>query len=220
MTLRVMQEKQIESHNSHLAHSVKNYFPPSWLEVIIYFLGSFVVLTLLNYRILTGNIEASSGLSQSSLNGYLHDKLTSVADFISRLLQGRIASILFWAFLGSLIYMGIWVVQNLVINIENDVRAGEFAGQADKRTYWRSVVSSKVFFFCSLAVLIIYGVVLAGFLLPLASKTYGLAVSTSAFPKNLIGILLSLAAATVLLYLFVLTLRVTVRSWRWIITNF
>ena len=219
-----MQEKQKESYNSRLAQSVKTFFPPSWLEILIYSLVACLLLGLLNYRVFLGGVGINSGFSGTTLDGYLRDKLTGASDVISRLLQGRIASILFWAFLGSLIYMMIWVVQNLVINIENDVQAGKFVGlqaQTDRRrAYWHSVISSKVFFICSLLVLIIYGIALVNFFLPLASKSFGLAFSASTFPKNIISIAVSLIATAVFLYLLVLALRIVAHSWRWIIANF
>lgn len=219
-----MEEKQIESYNSHLAHSVKNFFPPSWLEIIIYFLSSAVLLGVLNYHVFTNSIGNNSGLSQTNLDSYLHNKLGDSADFISRLLEGRISSILFWAFLGSIIYMAIWVIQNVIINVENDVQASGFVGMQNqavrRKAYWHSVVSSKIFFLCALVVSIIYTVLLAEFLLPVSSRAFGLAFSSGHFTKSLLSIVLSVVGTAVFLYILMQALRIVARSWRWIIGNF
>jgi len=219
-----MEEKQIESYNSHLAHSVKNFFPPSWLEAVIYLLCSGALLGLLNYRAFTNSIGTNSGLSQTTLDTYLHDKLGDSTDFLSRLLQGRVSSILFWAFLGSIIYMFIWVIQNVIINVENDMQASEFVGVKNetsrKQAYWHTVISSKIFFVCSLLSLIIYFVLFVEFLLPVSSRAFGLAFSSGSFSKSLWGIVLSVFGTAVFLYSLVFGFKTVGRSWRWIIGNF
>ena len=219
-----MEQKQLESYNSHLAHQVKNFFPPSWLEIVIYFLFSAVILGTLNYKVFTNSLGNNSGVSQTNLNSYLSNKLGESTDFLSRLLQGRVSSILFWAFLGSIIYMLIWVVQNVIINVENDMQAGEFVGLRNqagrKQAYWHSVVSSKVFFVCTLIALIIYFILFVDFLLPVCSRAFGLAFSSGHFPGNLWSIVLSVVGAAIFLYILMLALRTVARSWRWIIGNF
>src|SRR5579871_1856202 len=121
-----MQEKQIESYDSHLANSIKGLFLPSWLEAVLYILSAAVVLCILNYNILLNSVSSSSNVSQNDLSNYLHVKLSAVSNFGGSLLQGRLATMLFWAFIGSIIYMIVWTIQNLIINLRNDVKAGEF----------------------------------------------------------------------------------------------
>ena len=214
----------IESYNSHLAHSVKNSFFPSWLEIFIYFLASTILLSLLNYNVFTNSIGVNSGVSQAALNSYLHDKFASSTDFLSRILEGRAGSLLFWAFLGSIIYMMVWVIQNLVINIENDVQASEFVGlkgqEAKKKAYWHSVLSYKIFFVCGVIAFIVYVIALATFFLPLTSKVFGLAITSPWSLKSIVDIVLAIFATVLLLYIFVLGLRFIVRVWQWIIGNF
>ena len=218
------QQKQIESYDTHLAHSVKSSLVPSWVEVLLYLLSGSLVLCILNYRVFLNNLGAGSGVSESVLSNYLQGKLTNVSDFASGLLQGRVATMLFWAFIGSIIYMVIWTFQNLVINIENDVRAGEFVGvqntSAKKHAHWNSVISSKIFFVCSLLVFIIYTLSLAKFLLPLTSKAFSLSITNFTFPQSLFGFSLSIVVTSLLLFLFVLSLKITARAWHWIINNF
>jgi len=218
-----MAQTKIESYNSHMAHSVKSLFPPSWVEAVIYFLSALVLLGILNYRAFTNNLGTRSGVDQTTLNSYLHDKLANSTDFISRLLQGRIASILFWAFLGSFIYMIIWIVQNLIVNIENDVEAGKFKGLESaekKQAYWHSVISSKIFFGCAVLVSIIYLVALINFFLPVASRSFGLAVTDYHPLKSFFSIIVSTFFTALLLYILILTIRAVNRAWHWIIGNF
>lgn len=217
-------DEKIESYNSHLAHSVRNFFPPSWLEFLIYLLSSAILLCLMNYHVFTSSIGLNSGISQDNLNGYLHDKITHSTDFISKLLQGRAGSLVFWAFLGSIIYMIVWVVQNLIINLENDVQASGFVGikgqESKKQAYWHSVISSKIFFICAVIAAISYSITLFNFLLPVVSHVFGLAIVNFQSIRSTLSIMLALLITVLLLYLFVFSLRVVVRAWQWIIGNF
>lgn len=217
-------ETRIESYNSHLAHSVRNFFPPSWLEILIYFMVSAIVLCLLNYHVFTNNIGLNSGVSQGELNSYLHSNFAHSTDFISKLLQGRAGSLVFWAFLGSIIYMIVWVIQNLVINIENDVQASDFVGikghEAKKQAYWHSVMSSKIFFVCASLAAITYAIGLFSFFLPVASRTFGLAIANFQSVKSTLSIVLVLIITTFLFYLFIFSMKVVARAWQWIIGNF
>lgn len=220
-----MAEKQIESYGTHLAHSIKGLFVPDWLEILLYSISSAVILCILNYQVFLNNVSTSSEVTEDALNNYLHSKLNRVSTFSGSLFQGRLANMLFWAFVGCLIYMVVWTLQNFVINIRNDVKAAEFVGfenqSSRRRAYWDSVISSKVFFGCSLIALIIYVIALDRFLMPIASKAFGLAISTGfMFPRTIIEIVLSVLGAAILLFALVLLLRVVIRTWRWIIGNF
>lgn len=218
------EEKPTESYNSHLAHSVKNFFPPSWLEILIYLVSSGILLSLLNYKVFTNSLGQSSGVSQDTLNSYLHSNVANSVDFFGKLFQGRSGSLVFWAFIGSIIYMAVWVVQNLFINIENDVHASEFVGLKDhedkRHAYWNSVLSSKVFFVSSLLAIITYAIGLFNFLFPVTSRVYGLAISKFEPVKSIVSILLAIVAAAFLVYILVFGLRILARAWQWIIGNF
>jgi len=219
------QEKISESYDSHLANSIKRLFLPDWLEIILYVLSAGVLLCVLNYRVFLNSVSNSSNVSQDVLSNYLHTKLTSVGDFAGGLLQGRLTNMLFWAFVGCLIYMAVWTLQNLIINLRNDVKAGRFVSVENqtgrRKAYWTSVVSSKIFFICSLLAVFIYLVALSRFMLPVASRYFGLAISTDfRFPGTIFSVLLSLLGTTLLLFVLVLGVRIVSRSWRWIIGNF
>ena len=219
-----MAEKQIESYDSHLANSIKGLFLPSWLGVALYILIAGVLICIFNYRILLDSLSNSSEVPSSVLNGYLSGKLSIGESFGTSLLQGRAATMLFWAFIGSATYMVVWVAQNLIINISNDVKAGGFVSlQQDairKKAYWNSIISSKIFFACSVLALLTYTVGLGRFFLPLLSKTFGLAISTSfQFPKTVLSIFFSTVAMAVLLFILVILVRIVKRCGQWIIGN-
>jgi len=209
-----MDNKQNLSYNSRIKPSLRRFLLPSLAYSAFYLFVSLLTLLMLNSQHIW-RYFSSHDLAGQSLGQAIGQNAKGVQSFFSRISEGRILQILFWALIGIFIYILVWFIRNILLSVRNDIVADEYIHPHayNRANYWHSVIGRKVFFTFSALVLVGY-VYSCVKLLPLLASVCRNAISDFSWSPSIVELIGSWLAVAFLLYLLLLLGRVTAIIWR------
>ena len=139
-------ENQQLSYNSRVKPSLRRFLVPGAADIALYLFMSLVVLLLVNARAIF-NYFSSNNLTGQSIGDIIDRKAKNFQSIWAQISQGRILQIIFWALVGIFIYITVWFIRNILLNIRNDIVADEYVHPLSyKRSkYWHTVIGRKIF---------------------------------------------------------------------------
>jgi hypothetical protein len=212
-------KKTLQSYSSAstIGATSKNFLVPSWSQLVLYLLISILLLIIFNLGGLWSYLNSVILAPEGGLDSVLAEHASGVRHFLNAASQSIILQIIFWVCIGSLIYVLIWFIRNVVVNILNDVVADQYIHPPSysRFNYWGSVIARKVFFAISTLVLLFYFFAswrLVSSFAALARKLVTQPI-TSHSVAELIGIALVIMAV---LHTLILIIHIVTNSWRFI----
>lgn len=205
----------IRSYNTRLT-TVLGQLVPNGAQVFLDIIIALLLLAAFNVRgiwyFFTTGITADS---QVDLGSLIDEKTPALQTILDNLAHGRFIQILFWLFVGCIVYILIWLVGNFFTNIRNDIIADEYVHPRfyNRAGYWGSIFSRKIIFASITMVLAAFlyaGLKLTAALANLcyyALKDFEILVSSF----ELLGSLL--AVATLVQIFFMLT-KIAINCWQ------
>jgi hypothetical protein len=208
-------ENITESHNSNIGATSKQFILPSVPQLLLYILIATMVLFVLNsgkaWNYLSNTILASKG---GAANLITHNSPAFQKTFDS-LSRSIILQVVFWVLIGCLVYIIIWFVRNIAVNLLNDFVADNYIHPKSysRSDYWSSILARKVFFWIGAVILFLFTISGMKLLAYISSEAYVNIVHfnlTSSLPRLIIIEL----AATGFIYSLILLSHVVLNSWR------
>lgn len=208
--------EDIHSYNSRAAPGIKQLLVPSPAQIFLNLIIGILILALLNikgiWQFFTTGVTADSTIDFGSL---INDRLPWVTGFIYNLTHGRIIQVLFWLFVGCIVYMMIWFLGNFFTNIRNDIVADEYVHPQfyNRVGYWGSVFARKIFFISIVMVLIAY--IYAGLKLiaSLAALSYQ-SISIFQLPMSMVVLAGSIMGVAIAIQVFQVLFKISKNSWQ------
>lgn len=193
-------------------NGLKQFLIPSWLEVAVYSLLSLLVLVLINaQRFWQFYMDQSGRLSDGATSrGIQYLGKVEISNIV-----GTVTVIIFWAMVGSFIYVLVWLTQNSLTEIKRDATT-KISGDMVKHNYMNSVVAHHTFF-VTLTILtaasLFFTLTVA---LPIINTSfYGTVISLSSFSVwNILSGLASILLLAMLICALKILLQIYVRFWR------
>lgn len=208
-------ENNIHSYNSRTSATLKLLIPGT-PQILLDLIVGILVLLALNARAIWHYFTRGiTDDSQVALGSLISEKLPFLADLSDRLSQGRFVQVVFWLFVGCVVYMFIWLIGNFITNIRNDIVADEYLHPKyyNRAGYWGSVMAHKMMFICTLFILIAYIYAGAKLLALLAGQCYQTLLNFSWLRSPIILIAAVLVSALVIQIFFFL-LGFVRNTWR------
>lgn len=206
----------IHSYNSRASLTLKQLLLPTPAQLFLNLVIAIIILSLLNIRAIwqffTTGVSADSTVDLGSL---ISNNFPWLTEGIEKLTRGRTIQVLFWLFVGCIVYMLIWIVGNFLTNIRNDIVADEYVHpqQYSRAGYWSSVLARKIFFVCIFIVLISYifaGLRLVASLADLALRSF----RDFQIPLSILLVLGAILAAAIALQILQILFKITLNSWQ------
>lgn len=209
-----MTNQKIKSHNSEQFNLVKDLFLPSPLHLVLYLLTGTVILAAINttrfWNYLSHNPVGRTRSLELFGSGNGSDGILGGST------SGRVSQMLVWGLVGITIYVVIWFLKNIIINLRNDVVADEYVHphSYDRTKYWKSVIARKVLFIFIVGVFTGYlylltqlTPILQGYFFQMVTQINGTTLSYG---------MASVASAALLLHVSISLFRLTISAWRFI----
>jgi hypothetical protein len=209
-------ENRIEpSNSSRIGATNKQFLLPSGLQLLLYVLVSFLLLIVLNIKRAWDYLNDTVLKPEGGLDSILASKVPSVHNILNSLSQSILLQVVFWIFVGCVVYVIIWFVKNIAINLLNDITADQYVHpKTYKRSFfWGSVLMRRIFFWVSATILVFYLVAGTRVLVYLSDMCYKY-ISNYQVLGSTWQLLQVLAATTGLVYLLVIIMHVVINSWR------
>ena len=211
-------EIQSYSTRQQRARETRHFFLPDLTEFLLYLTLSFLLLIIIEagnlWDYFNQNVVGQTGGFSSVFNQnvpFLH-KVTSLTT------GGPLLQFLFWALFGIFIYIFYWFAKNLVIDFYNDFVIGKYyiaQIHVDEKRYWLSVVMRNLVFVLSLVLMIVF-IFEGGRLIYDMASLFFTSLTSFHGLVSLLDIFASIVMTAVLMHVFIVLIRVTVISWRYL----
>ncbi len=193
--------------------TLKQLLVPDRLQAGLYFVMGLILLVVFSAPALWESFKANA-LGGAEAQVWGSDAVThQIQRFWERFGASRGLQITVWILAGAALYLIIWFLRNLVVNIKNDFIARGFVGAGAGRGYWRSVLGLKIFFGLSLVVTIIY-LIFGLRLMHLLSQQFYIAITELKLWPSPAELVWLMAASSFLLYVFAVLLHLVASSSR------
>jgi hypothetical protein len=211
----------VQSHNTGLSPALKELLLPGVAQ-------SFIDLTLAGVLLMILKINAlwayfTTGVlagTQTDIGEIINQKAQGLHRFLDSISQGRFLQIVFWLFIGCIVYLLIWFTRSLFTNIRNDMIADEYVhpGGYNRAVYWESIIARKGFFACILIILIAFTI--AGFKIAiLLAQTSISDVESLGSAHSLFKMVSAVFITAVMIHIFNILARLLGRAWNLIYTD-
>jgi hypothetical protein len=193
-----------------------NLIKPTWSEVLLYCALALVIFVIYNSSRIWQLFSNGYNLSEADRLALSETSLRPLLDFGQYPAVGTIVVIMFWLFVGSIAYMAIWLTQNSLTEIKQEMEASQYnTGTSMKTNLLKSIAAHYLTFVAlSMIMVIIFGAIVM-YVLPVTGKFFFLSFANLWPPDLQIYLLLiaSLLGMGLALYLFALSIRVLWRFW-------
>jgi len=209
-------KKNIQSYNSRLVANLQQLFIPTLPQIFLDLVVAAVLLAVLSGRTLWDYFIGDTTILKSSIITIINGQNTEgLYEFLDKLTHGRWIQIAFWLFVGCVVYILVWFVGTILINIRNDILAAKFVHPPSysRTNYWESIIGRKVLLICLVVVLLGY---ISVFLkVGLLLSTLGFLAVTDFKPlQSSAEIISSIVVAAIMLQIWWMLGRLTLNSWR------
>lgn len=214
-----MANRSLQSYNSRVKNSLRLFLQPGGADIALYLFLAMMLLLGLNAKNIWDYFSSQNLVSQN-LGQLISQNEPWIPTFLKKLSEGRLLQGVFWAVLGTFIYILVWSLRNLTVNIRNDIVADEYIHPAEYKRflYWRSIIARKVTFVVATVVWVAFIISSVQLISSLANLCRQ-AVSNSNWMSSVMQLLGCWIVVSILIYLFMLLSRIVMIGWRLIYTD-
>jgi hypothetical protein len=207
-------ENKINPSSSNKEKDI-TFFLPTIYQIVLYFLISCLVLIMLNTGKAWDYLNNTVLIPQGGLDSIIATNAPSLHTVLNYVSQSIILQVIFWVFVGSVVYVLIWFVKNIAINLLNDITADQYIHpKSYQRTkFWSSILARRIFFWVSAVIVVVYISVSMRFIFYLANICYEAIVKFHPVHSSL-TILESALVITGVIYILVVVVHIVANSWR------
>jgi len=206
----------IQSRSQTSGHLLRDFFIPTPAQVVLYILLSGIIITLLNVGSIIDSLSNHYIGSPDTLKANLSTLFKGLSDAFSAAWGGRLGQVLLWACVGAAAYIAIWLGKNVINSFENDIIADHYRHPSNynRLGYWSSSFAAKMFLAAMIFISIGYLFMSITAVLPALAALAGSAVYHFHASNSIIYIIGSVFSGAVLIYIFIVLLRLVSHSWK------
>jgi hypothetical protein len=207
---------QIESQSDVESHQVRNFFKPSAAEFMLYILISIILLLALNFSNILNHLSDDYVGSPENLKANFSDLFERFSNLFSNALGGRLGQILLWSFIGALLYIGLWLMKNILNSFENDLIAGHYLHPSNfsRAGYWGSTFSIKIFLAAIVIITLAYVGVMVVALWPAMAALAGSAAYNFNSVTSPLYVCFAIIGLAISMYVAVVLFRLVSHLWK------
>ena len=197
-------------------HEVHDFFVPGWAEVFLYVLLSAVIILVLNAGSIISRLSNNYIGSPDKLKANFSTLVTGFDHSFSSALGGRLGQIMLWAFVGAVVYMGLWLVRNVLNSFENDVITAHYKHPTgyNRAAGLGASLSTKVFLLAELIITAVFFFFAFTAALPAVAALAGSAAYHFHAPTSLYYIAFAGLGTALMIYIAMVLLRLLAHLWK------
>lgn len=188
---------------------------PDLPEIILYGLLSIIIILIFNAGSIISRLSNNYIGSPQNLKANFSTLSAGFSNSFSSALGGRLGQIMLWAFVGAIVYLGLWLARNVLNSFENDIISSHYLHPSSYSTArsWGSSMSVKLFLLAEVVITIVFLFVVISAALPAVAGMAGSAAYhfSAASPFYMTFAIFSTAF---ILYVCVVLLRLMTHLWK------
>lgn len=147
--------QDIRSHSAGPRQRMRDILVPGPAQIILDIILSVFLLAILDaqtiWRYFTTNLLS---IHETNVGDFLNEKVQTLTSHFSGLVGGRFLQIIFWAFVGCMAYIAVWMAINVITNLRNDMVVNSYThpSSLSRKGYWGSIIGLKVLLVCLIVI--------------------------------------------------------------------
>ena len=197
-------------------HSMATFFAPGWAGAILYLLLGMIIIIALNAGTIINRLSNNGISSPDKFKASFSTLSTGFSNSFSSALGGRLGQIMLWAFVGAIVYLGLWLARNVLNSFENDIISAHYlhpSGYSSVQT-WGASLSIKLFLVAEGIITVAYFFIAVTAALPAVAAMAGSAAYNFNAYSSPPYIVLAVLCAALILYIGAVLLRLLAHLWK------
>ncbi len=212
------------SNTSKLRLFLTQFLLPQPIELIPYFFVSLLALLVASNQTLLVILSDGSPITDTGFNDVFSQRLGYLDELMQTPILGRIILFLFWLAIGSIVYMFVWLFQNLVVEVYDDVAHAKLGTPTENTdedgNWWGTTLSHTIFVGSSIIVLLFFVLITVNFLFPAAVQLFEIGLQTYTERSGILKLVAAILGTMFMAYVFVLFWRLFFRLRSYIYNSF
>lgn len=211
-----MDSNELHSHSSDLDKTLRRFFIPSLVDFIVYLVLGAILLLVLNHQAISNLLHADTLTPTDVAHLVFSTRFELIGTALNHPIFGRLSLLLFWAFIGCVTYMVLWLVQYLLTTAREDYVEGQqyvHPKTFNKSSYWQSIIAHNIFLFSAIVVFLGFAYLSLRMFLPMLSKLFYVGLLTAPALVGFADLILSILLISFVLYFSQMLWRVLRSAW-------
>lgn len=195
---------------------------PSPIELIPYFFASLLILLVASNQTLLVILADGSPVTPIAVGEVFSQRLDYMTELLAIPILGRIVLFLFWLAVGSVVYMLVWLFQNLAIEVYDDLTYAKLKdpkAREDEDGWWGTTLSHTIFVGSSILFFLFYVVIAINFLFPAWIQLFQIGLQGVSEASGMAKVVIAVLGTIVTLHIFVLFWKLFIRLRGYIYNN-
>lgn len=186
---------------------VLQFLLPNPMELIPYFFVSLLALLVASNQLLLVILAGNSPVTPLSTSEVFGQRLDYISELLATPVLGRIVLFVFWLGIGSVVYMAIWMFQNLAVDVYDNLITAKIKGPKSGELaegWWGSPSSHIIFGLASTLLFIFFTTLTMNVLFPAWLMLFQIGLQSLSELGSIIKIIISVIGTMVTLHVFIL----------------
>lgn len=195
---------------------ITQFLLPQPAELPIYFFVSLLLLVVASNQTLLVILSDGTPITDIALTDVFGQRLDYLGELLQVPILGRIVLFLFWLAIGSIVYMFVWLFQNLAVEVYDDLTFAKLKNPQDRPPedeggWWGTTLAHAIFVGSSVIVLLFYLLMAINLLFPAWVQLFQIGLQSLSQINSVFKLLVAIVGAMVTVYLLVLFWRMFFR---------
>lgn len=208
---------------SRLKIVLTKFILPTPMELLPYFIISLFILLINSRYIFLVTLANGSPVTPVSVTEVFGQRL----DFISQILEipffGRIVLFLVWLAVGSVVYMFVWMFQNMAVDVYDDIATPKLKNRREveaEDSWWGSALARTIFIGTSILFFMFFIALTLNIFLPLLIQLFQVSLQDVGLLSGKIKLFISILLTMINLHCFTLFWRLYSRTKSYLYNSF
>lgn len=205
---------------------------PQPVDLIPYLLVSLLALVVASNQTLLVILSDGTPVTDTALSSVFSERLDSIGELLQVPILGRIVLFLFWLAIGSIVYMVVWLFQNLAVEVYDDIATAKLKDlnpqqvteeddvEESDDSWWGTTLAHTLFVCSSVILFMFFLIIVANLLFPAWVKLFQIALQSLTQVSGILMLVLSVIGTMITAHIFILFWRLFFRLKNYLYNSF
>jgi hypothetical protein len=203
---------------------ITQFLLPQPLEIPVYFFISLLLLLIASNQTLLVVLSDGSPVTDVALTDVFGQRLDYLGELLQVPILGRIVLFLFWLAIGSIVYMLVWLFQNLAVEVYDDLTLAKLKNPKDQEQsdggWWGTTLAHAIFVGSSIIVLLFYLLISVNLLFPAWVQLFQIGIQSLSQLNSILKVVIAIIGTMVSIYVLTLFWRLFFRLRSYLYNSF
>lgn len=202
---------------------ITQFLLPQPIELLTYLFVSLLLLLVASNQTLLVILSDGSPVPETGISDVFSQRLGYLDELMQTPILGRIILFLFWLAIGSVVYMMVWLFQNIAVEVYDDIATAKLKERGEKVTegsWWGTTIAHTIFVGASIVLFIFYVLVAVNLLMPAWVQLFKVGLVTFGESGSFVKLAIAVAGTMFTTYVFLLFWRLFFRLKNYIYNSF